>query len=135
MDACPERRVPFMPPLVAQALLPAVSRLVSTRCRPKSVPMSGDAAGRSACATRASSRPASVCHHGLRPERNRVHQDIRNPRLHDVPVGHRNGDKVRPLGAHWMAAVMVGSPASGQKFTPFCTASKLAMVVIVFSSE
>src|ERR1019366_8380060 len=42
---------------VAQALVPAVSRLVSTRvaglarCRAKSVPMSGDAAGRSACAT------------------------------------------------------------------------------------
>ena len=42
---------------VAQALVPAVSRLVSTlfvgvrRCRTKSVPMSGDAAGRSACAT------------------------------------------------------------------------------------
>ena len=42
---------------VAQALVPAVSRLVSTRfagvtrCRTKSVPRSGDAAGRSACAT------------------------------------------------------------------------------------
>src|ERR1017187_5932933 len=42
---------------VAQALVPAVSRLVSTRlacvtrCRTKSVPMSGDAAGTSACAT------------------------------------------------------------------------------------
>src|ERR1035438_6215314 len=42
---------------VAQALVPAVSRLVSTGgagragCRAKSVPMSGDAAGRSACAT------------------------------------------------------------------------------------
>src|ERR1035438_7776969 len=42
---------------VAQALVPAVSRLVSTRfagvtrCRTKSVPMSGDAAGMSACAT------------------------------------------------------------------------------------
>src|SRR5450759_4204835 len=42
---------------VAQALLPAVSRFLSTlfagitRCRIKSVPMSGDAAGRSACAT------------------------------------------------------------------------------------
>src|SRR5450759_2035459 len=34
---------------VAQALVPAVSRLVSTLF--KSVPMSGDAAGRSACAT------------------------------------------------------------------------------------
>jgi hypothetical protein len=42
---------------VAQALAPAVSRLISTlfvgvtRCRTKSVPMSGDAAGMSACAT------------------------------------------------------------------------------------
>src|ERR1035441_7535138 len=42
---------------VAQALVPAVSRLVSTgvaglaRCRAKSVPMSGDAGGRRACAT------------------------------------------------------------------------------------
>src|ERR1035438_9856372 len=42
---------------VAQALVPAVSRLVSTgvaglaRCRAKSFPMGGDAAGRSACAT------------------------------------------------------------------------------------
>src|ERR1035437_6327580 len=42
---------------VAQALVPAVSRLVSTRaacvtrCRTKSVPLSGDAAGMSACAT------------------------------------------------------------------------------------
>src|ERR1035437_7494754 len=41
---------------VAQALVPAVSRLVSTRfaratpCWAKSVPMSGDAAGRRACA-------------------------------------------------------------------------------------
>jgi hypothetical protein len=34
---------------VAQALVPAVSRLVSTRFRTKSVTMSGDAAGRSAC--------------------------------------------------------------------------------------
>src|ERR1035441_6570571 len=51
-------------PAVAQALLPAVSRLVSTRfacvarCRIKSVPMSGDAAGRSACAT---SYPTDAC--------------------------------------------------------------------------
>ena len=42
---------------VAQALVPAVSRLVSTpvadvkRCRTKGVPMSGDPAGMSACAT------------------------------------------------------------------------------------
>src|ERR1035437_5825856 len=42
---------------------------------------------------------------------------------------------VGPVSANWMDAVMVGSPASGQKVTPFCTASKLAMVVIVFSSE
>src|ERR1035438_4538287 len=36
---------------VAQALVPAVSRLVSTLFVPKSVPRSGDAAGMSACAT------------------------------------------------------------------------------------
>src|ERR1019366_5643007 len=47
---------------VAQALVPAVSRLVSTlvagvtRCRTKNVPTSGDAAGRSACATSYSSQ-------------------------------------------------------------------------------
>src|ERR1035437_5921175 len=49
------------PRWVAQALVPAVSRLVSTRvvrgarCRTKSVPRSGDAAGMSACATGACS--------------------------------------------------------------------------------
>src|ERR1035441_10991304 len=36
---------------VAQALVPAVSRLVSTRVALASVPRSGDAAGMSACAT------------------------------------------------------------------------------------
>src|ERR1039458_1725392 len=49
------------PAAVAQALVPAVSRLVSTQiagvrlCRTKSVPMSGDAPGRSACATASTS--------------------------------------------------------------------------------
>jgi len=49
---------------VAQALVPAVSRLVSThfageaQCRTRSVPMSGDAAGMSACAT---SYPTDTC--------------------------------------------------------------------------
>src|ERR1019366_5965201 len=47
---------------VAQALVPAVSRLVSTgvaglaRCRAKSVPMSGDAAGRGGAAGRSGCR-------------------------------------------------------------------------------
>src|ERR1035437_7296221 len=56
MEACPERRR-LMTPLVAQALVPAVSRLASTRfagvtrCRTKSVPRRGDGAGRRAGAT------------------------------------------------------------------------------------
>jgi hypothetical protein len=96
--------MPTPPADVAQALVPAVSRLVPTRiagvarCRTTNVPMSGDAAGMSACATSYSApsvEPASVPPRMPAPQFTAVLEPLAAP---DLPF------ETPAVCQHWMSA-------------------------------